>query len=111
MLGPAMLAGASCAGTHCWTFCCGVAVGQGHLPVVEGVVGRECLSAPPRAGHVLLVEEDTLHPCEGQTQLGTTVLGGCAEAQGAPGTYSTWQESLHIPVNLPPCEPNKPGSS
>lgn len=63
-------------------------MGQRHLPVVEGVVDAECLSAPPRAGHVLLVEEDTLHPCKQQTLLGIVVVGGCARAQGCTG--DTW---------------------
>lgn len=73
----------------------GLAVGQWHLPVVEGVVGCERLSAPPCAGHVLLVEEDTLHPCKGQALLGTVVVGG--RARGALGRHGTGQEALHIP--------------
>lgn len=57
-------------------------MGQGHLPVEEGVVDCGQLSAPPHAGHVLLVEQDTLHPCKQQTLLGMAVVGGCARAQG-----------------------------
>lgn len=89
----------------------GVAMGQGHLPVVEGVVGCERLSAPPHAGHVLIVKDNTLHPCKGQTPLGTVVVGSCARAQGC--TSETWHMlgSLHIPISLPLCEPNKPSSS
>lgn len=66
-------------------------MGQGHLPVEEGVVDCGHLSAPPHAGHVFLVEEDTLHPCKQQTLLGMAVVGGCARAQGC--TRETW----HMP--------------
>lgn len=74
---------------------------QGHLPVVKRVVGCERLSAPPHAGHVLLVEEDTLHSCKGQRPLVTLVAGGCTRAQGCS------RETQHMPgVPAHPCQPS-----
>lgn len=110
MLGPAMLTVAPRAVTHCWITCCGAGHGAGHLPVVEGVVGCERLSAPPHAAHVLLVEDDTLHLCKGQTPLGIAAVGGCTRAWGRTG------ETEHMPGDpahppSAPCEPNKPNSS
>lgn len=66
-------------------------MGQGHLPVEEGVVDCGHLFVLPRAVHVLLVEEDTLHSCKQQTLLGMAVVGGCAKAQGCTG------ETGHMP--------------
>lgn len=80
----------------------GLAVGQGHLPVVEGVVGHERLSAAPHAGHVLLVEEDTIHPCKGQTLLGTAAVGSCAGPRECTG------ETRHMPGG--PAHPQQPSS-